>query len=119
VENKYMSAKNLKGEIICEKVKLANNMFTRLLGLMFSKDLPINEGLLIRPCNSIHTFFMNYSLDIVFLDKEFCVVKVIYNMRPWRMSWMYFKASQVLEMKAGNLKSNIAVGEKLEVLCIS
>jgi uncharacterized membrane protein (UPF0127 family) len=114
-----MSARNSKGEMICEKVKLADNMFTRLLGLMFSKDLPAGEGLLIRPCNSIHTFFMNYSLDIVFLDKDFSVVKVIYNMRPWRMSWMYFKANQVLEMKAGNLKPNIAVGEKLEVLCIS
>lgn len=114
-----MSAKNSKGETICEKVKVADNMFTRLLGLMFTRDLPSNEGLLIRPCNSIHTFFMNYNLDIIFLDNKFCVVKVIYNMKPWRMSWMYFRANQVLEMKAGNLKSNLQIGEKLEVLCIS
>ena len=111
--------KSSKGEIICEQVKMADNIFTRLLGLMFSKDLPFNEGLLIRPCNSIHTFFMNYGLDIIFLDKNFCVVKIIYNMRPWRMSWVYFRANQVLELKAGKLKTNLEVGEKLEVLCIS
>lgn len=114
-----MSVKNSKGEMICAKVKIADNIFSRLLGLMFSQDLPADEGLLISPCNSIHTFFMNYSLDIIFLDKQFCVVKVIYDMRPWKISWMYFKACQVLEMKAGSLKTNLAVGEKLEVLCIN
>ena len=102
-----MMIKNSKGEVICENAKTADNVLSRLLGLMFTKDLAPQEGLLIRPCNSIHTFFMNYSLDIVFLDKNFYVVKVIYDMHPWRLSWMYFKAHQVLEMKAKKLKSNI------------
>lgn len=114
-----MIIKDSKGEMICENAKMADNILTRLLGLMFTRDLPFGEGLLIRPCNSIHTFFMNYSLDIVFLDRKFCVVKVIYDMKPWRISWVYFKAHQVLEMKAGKLKNGIAVGEKFEVLCIN
>lgn len=84
---------------------------------MFTADLPMNEGLLLKPCNSIHTFFMKYNLDIIFLDSKFRVVKVIYNMKPWRISWMYLKANQVLEMKAGNLRSNIEIGEQFEVLC--
>jgi uncharacterized membrane protein (UPF0127 family) len=119
VGNKFMILKNSKGEMICEKAKVADTMFTRILGLMFSKDLAAQHGLLICPCNSIHTFFMNYSLDIIFLDKKFQVVKVIYNMHPWRISWMYFRAHQVLEMKAGHLRSGVEVGEKLEVVCIN
>jgi uncharacterized membrane protein (UPF0127 family) len=114
-----MIVKNSKGLEICKEVKVANTIISRMIGLMFTKNLGIDEGLLIRPCNSIHTCFMNYSLDIVFLDKNFSVVKVIYNMKPWRVSWVYFKAYQVLEMKAGNLKIPIEPGEKLEVICIN
>jgi uncharacterized membrane protein (UPF0127 family) len=114
-----MIIKNSNGIEICKNAKIADSMFSRMLGLMFSKDLDINEGLLISPCNSIHTCFMNYNLDIIFLDKNYSVVKVIYNMKPWRISWMYFKAYQVLEMKAGALKVNLVPGETLEVLCIS
>ena len=107
----------MRDEIICKNAKTAITVKTRLLGLMFTADLPVNEGLLLKPCNSIHTFFMKYNLDVIFLDSKFRVVKVIYNMKPWRISWMYFKANQVLEMKAGNLRSNIEIGEKFEVLC--
>jgi uncharacterized membrane protein (UPF0127 family) len=114
-----MMIKNAKGEMICDHVKLADTFLSRLIGLMFSKDLGHSKGLLIAPCNSIHTFFMRYSLDIVFLDRKFRVIKVIYDMRPWRMSWLYFSAHQVLEMKAGTLKKNIDVGDNFEVTCIN
>jgi uncharacterized membrane protein (UPF0127 family) len=98
-------------------VIVANQIFDRMKGLMFSLELPECDGFLITPCNSIHTFFMLYSLDLVFLDKNFKVIKIIYKMSPWRMSWIYFKSSQVLEMKAGTLTRNISVGEKLEAIC--
>jgi uncharacterized membrane protein (UPF0127 family) len=114
-----MIIKDSKGEIICERTRVAGTFVSRLIGLMFSKDLGNSSGLLIAPCNSIHTFFMNYSLDIVFLDRKFRVVKVIRDIRPWRMSWMYFRAHQVLEMKAGTLKSNIEAGDNFEVVCIN
>jgi uncharacterized membrane protein (UPF0127 family) len=114
-----MIIKNSKGEIVCENVKVADDMRSRMLGLMFTKDLNTNEGMLLAPCNSVHTFFMNYNLDLLFLDKKFRVVKTIYNMSPWKISGMYFKAYQVLEMKAGNLKANIQMGEQLEVICIN
>lgn len=114
-----MVFKNSKGEIICENAKMADNLYTRILGLMFTEDLDLRNGLLLCPCNSIHTFFMNYSLDVIFLDKNFSVVKVIYNMKPWRISWMYFRAHQVLEMKSRSWATTIETGEKLEVLCLN
>ena len=118
MENKKYILKNHLGETICSNVLEANQIFERMKGLMFSQELPQCDGFLIKPCNSIHTFFMLYNLDVVFLDKNFVVVKVIYDLAPWRLTWVYFKAHQVLEMKSGTLKKNIQIGEKLEAICI-
>ncbi len=103
-----------KGELtIAKKVEIANTSISRMIGLMFSKNIGDRDGLLITPCNSIHTFFMRYDLDIVFLSKDNKVVKVIRNMKPWRMTWMYFKASKVLEMTGGTLPTEIQKGDEL------
>lgn len=98
---------------------VADDMFSRMKGLMFSENLPDCDGFLITPCNSIHTFFMLYSLDVLFLDRDFKIVKAVYDLRPWRMSWIYFRAHQVLEMKAGTLNKELKTGDKLEAVCIS
>lgn len=111
--------KNQNGDMVCNKMIVANQIFDRMKGLMFSTELPSCDGFLISPCNSIHTFFMLYSLDVLFLDRDFKVVKALYDLHPWRMTWVYFKAHQVLEMKAGTLRKDIKVGDKLEAICIS
>jgi len=119
VENKKFILKNQMGEVICKKMVVASSLFDRMKGLMFSLDLPDCDGFLIAPCNSIHTFFMLYKLDILFLDRNFVVIKSLYGLSPWRMTWIYFRAHQVLEMKAGTMKKNIQEGEKLEAICIN
>lgn len=116
---KTYEVKLSNGEVICRKMIVASGLIERMKGLMFSEGLPDCDGFLIKPCNSIHTFFMRYPLDVIFLDKDFKVVKVMYDLAPWRMTSIYFKASQVLEMKAGTLKKNLGSGDKLEALCIS
>jgi len=119
VENKLYILKESSGEIVCQKMIVANKMLARMKGLMFSTEMPDCDGFLISPCNSIHTFFMLYSLDLLFLDKNFKVVKAIYNLPPWRMTWLYFKAHQVVEMSAGTLKKGLRVGDSLEAICIN
>ena len=119
MENKIYQLKTASGELICKKMILANTMFSRMKGLMFATELPECDGLLLRPGNSIHTFFMLISLDVIFLDKNLKVVKVFYDLRPWRMTRIYFKAHQVLEMKAGTLRKNVNVGDTLEAICIN
>lgn len=104
---------------IAQKVALADNSISRMIGLMFKPGLEAGEGLLIRPCNSIHTFFMRFNIDVLFLDKEYRVLKVIRNLKPWRMTRMYFKAFQVLELQGGTLSEDIHENDQLEVLCIS
>lgn len=100
---------------VATKVDVANSSIKRMIGLMFSKDLGERDGLLITPCNSIHTFFMRYNLDIVFLSRHNKVVKVIRNMKPWRMTWIYFKATKVLEMMGGTLPADINAGDELDI----
>lgn len=106
----------LKDKLIAEDILLATTLYTRLVGLMFRSFPPENsKGLLIDPCNSIHTFFMRYGLDIVFMDSKNKVVKVIRNIRPWRMTWIYFRASRTLELPSGNLPADVREGDILEV----
>ncbi len=119
MENKNYILKNNFGEVICERMIKVSNILARMRGLMFSKKLPDCDGFLIAPCNSIHTFFMLYSLDIVFLDSQFKVVKVIYDLAAWRMTGIYFRSHQVLEMKAGTLKKGIKIGDQFEAVCIN
>ena len=99
-----------------KNIKIAKTFWERFLGLMFSNDLKGFDGMLITPCNSIHTFFMNYSLDVVFMDKSFNIVKIIRNLKPRRITGLYLKATQVLELKAGTLSEKVAVGDKIECL---
>lgn len=106
-------------DVIAQKVGLADTFSLRLLGLMFSKDLGGKDGLLIEPCNSIHTFFMNYKLDVIFLSRDNKVVKVFKNMKPWRMTRMYFTAAKVLEMMGGSLSVELAAGDQLDIKCIN
>ena len=104
---------------ICSNLKVANTIFSRLLGLMFKKSMLGFDGLLIDPCNSIHTFFMRFSIDVIFLDSDNRIVKIIHSMKPWKMTWIYFKAKKVLELKAGTLNDNVSIGDELEIKCLS
>lgn len=119
MEDKIYKLTHQSGEVICHKMKLASNIFSRMLGLMFSPGLPDCDGFLISPCNSIHTFFMRYSLDVLFLDRDFKIVKALYDLSPWRMTWIYFSSRHVLEMKAGTMKKGLIPGESLEAICIN
>jgi uncharacterized membrane protein (UPF0127 family) len=102
-------------KIISNDILIADTLVTRLIGLMFKKSLVGAEGLLLNPCNSIHTFFMRYSLDIVFINSENRVVKIIREIKPWRMTWIYFRAKKTLELPAGKLPNDLKEGDLLEV----
>lgn len=72
----------------------------RLRGLLGRHPLAAGEGLLLAPCASVHTFFMRYSIDLVYLDRDGCVVKVVPTLSPWRMSAAR-RAHATLELAAG------------------
>ena len=97
-------------------INVANTFMERLKGLMFDKEMKGMDGLLINNCNSIHTFFMNYSIDALFLDSNNKIVKIIKNLAPWRITGIYFKANKVLEIKGGQTPPEIRVGDTMELI---
>ncbi|MBT7608754.1 MAG: DUF192 domain-containing protein [Bacteriovoracaceae bacterium] len=106
-------------QVIAEKVKMADTIYLRTVGLMFSKSLDGFDCLWIRPCKSIHTCFMKYPIDVMFLDKKLKIVKIIKNIKPWRVTLMYFTATQCLEFSGGFLPGNLKIGDNLEAVCIN
>ena len=103
-----------KGQTIASEVSLADNFWTRLCGYMF-RQKPHLPGILFEPAPSIHTFFMFFPIDVIFLDRANRILKIYRNMSPWRHTWFYFNSKRVLELPAGKFPSEIKEGEQLEV----
>ena len=81
--------------------EVARSFWARARGLIGRRGLPPGQGLLILRCNAIHTFFMRFAIDATFLDKHDQVVKVVRNIRPWRLCvWGGRRACKVLETPA-------------------
>jgi uncharacterized membrane protein (UPF0127 family) len=91
---------NDDGTVVCEHCLLAETWFTRLRGLLGRNGLAEGEGLLLRPASSIHTAFMRFTIDAVFVDRENRIVKVAAELRPWRMAACRGSRA-VLELPAG------------------
>ncbi len=74
------------------------------------------EGLLLDPCSGIHSFFMAFPFDAVFLDPEGTVVHLVRRMAPFRMSRYVFKARTVLELPAGAIdETGTQLGDRIVV----
>lgn len=96
-------------EIIASEVKLANTFLSRFKGLLGASPLSSQQGLLISPCQQVHTHFMGYPIEVVFLDKNMHVIDIILEMKPWKISKFYKNAYYVLELQANNaIKINVA-----------
>jgi len=86
----------------------------RMIGLLGRSSLPAGHGLLITPCKQIHTWFMRFAIDAVFLDREQRVVHICSDLRPWKLSPMVWKARSVLELASGQAVS-LQVGQRLHL----
>lgn len=100
---------------IAEPCELAEGVASRFLGLMGRESLAPGSGLLLRPCASIHTFFMRFAIDVVYLDRELKVLKIRRGMAPWRMDFPVSRANAVLELPA-DASAGLNVGD---LLCLS
>lgn len=82
------------------KLIIADSFLSRMLGLLGTKRLNKDCGIIIRRCNFIHTFGMQYSLDVIFLDNHLRQLKRVENLKPWRIAYCS-KAENVVELNAG------------------
>jgi uncharacterized membrane protein (UPF0127 family) len=86
--------------VVCERVAIADRAGSRMRGLLGRRTLPTGEGLLLAPAPSIHTAFMRFPIDVVFLDADLRVVKLVQKLAPWRTASAR-RAKSVLELPAG------------------
>jgi hypothetical protein len=102
------------GGSVC-RAEVADRFFTRARGLLGRKSLAEDAGLLIKPCTSVHTFFMRFTIDVVYLDADHRVIKAL-TMKPFRMSMGGKGTKQTLEMAPGGIvRTGVAPGVQLQV----
>ncbi|MSQ15517.1 MAG: DUF192 domain-containing protein [Dehalococcoidia bacterium] len=103
------------GRWVAEDVQIAGSFFSKGKGLLGRKSIPDGYGLLIRQCNSIHSFFMAFPFDALFLDKRNTVIHIIRAMPANRISPILRSAHSVLELRAGKLDETMTgVGDIIE-----
>jgi len=110
-----LQARNLtRSSEVAARVRRADRPWSRLLGLLGRASLPRNEGLLLTPCTSIHTFFMRFAIDVLYLNRNHVVVKVVQALRPFRLSACLRGGHSVLELPAGVIEaSGTQAGDQL------
>lgn len=96
----------LNSKIICKNIEVAETFYSRFKGLMFRKNMNDIDGLLLKKCKSIHMFFMKFPIDVIFVDKNFNIVKICENIKPWHITGYYYKAAHAIEFRAGFIKEN-------------
>jgi uncharacterized membrane protein (UPF0127 family) len=103
------------GAVVVERCVLADSSSLRLRGLLGRSELPAGDGLLIRPAPAVHTAFMRFAIDVVFVDRDLTVVKIAENVRPWRAVGCR-GAKAVLELGSGESRRlGLEPGRRLQV----
>ncbi len=98
---------------IATNVETAFTRASRRRGLLGRDRLDPSAALMLTPCAAVHTAFMRFPIDIVFLDRDGIAVKLVSDVRPWRMS-LSASARSVIELSAGTLRRHaVAVGDRI------
>lgn len=114
-ELKIIVRNQTRRTVVADRAEMADTSEKRRTGLLKHARLDAGEGLWIVPCESVHTFFMKFAIDLVYLDKNLKVKKVRSAVPAWRMS-ACLTAHSVLELPAGTAeRTNMAVGDVLEI----
>jgi uncharacterized protein len=103
-----------RGSVLATRLEVADSGPKRNKGLLGRKGLAAGEGLWIIPCESVHTFFMQFPIDLVYLDRKHVIKKVREGVPPWRIS-VCFSAHSILELPSGTIRSTeTRTGDTLE-----
>lgn len=110
-----MKAVNARsGQLLAADLSVAATFLSRSRGLLGRKELPAGTGLLLTPCNGVHTLFMKFPIDVLFLDKDNRVIETREQLQPYRITRLFLSCSRVLELPAGALcASGTAPGDTI------
>lgn len=102
--------------VLAENVENAKSFFPRLKGLLGRNALALQSTLWLEPCDSIHTFFMRFAIDAIFVDDQLVVRRVVRNLKPWRLVPPVAGAQSVFELAAGVAsQARVKEGDQLYV----
>lgn len=105
------------GMVISQDVTIADSFFKRLKGLMFSKELSPQSAVFISPCSRIHTCFMNYYIDVLYLDYNNIILATDEGLKPWRIGKESKGTVAVIELPNGTVaEKQIKTGQALELV---
>jgi uncharacterized membrane protein (UPF0127 family) len=104
-----------------QRVAIARSFWRRGKGLMFRSQLPAGTGLVIDPCSSIHTFWMRFPIDVLYVDKNGKVLRADRAMKPWRIGPLIVRHGRfVIELPAGTIeRTHTERGDQLRLEAIS
>jgi uncharacterized protein len=104
------------GAAVCERCLVADTALARMRGLLGRAALEPGEGIVLRPCGSVHTFFMRFPIDVVFCDRDLRVLAVRPEVPPWRMRGRR-RARVCVELAAGEAaRRGVEAGAQLRLL---
>lgn len=105
-----------RGSVVAERVERAEGALQRMRGLLGRAGLADGEALVIAPCTSIHTFFMRFPLDVLFLDRGLAVLRALEAVPPFRATRLHLRAACAVELAAGSLRrSGTRAGDLLRL----
>ena len=114
-----------RGAVLAARAELAEDVWTRLVGLLGRAGLASDGGMVLEPCDSVHTAFMRFPIDVVVLSREGEVLFAQGDVRPWRLVWPVRGGRAVVELPAGTIartgtaRGDRVVREGLEDTCAS
>jgi uncharacterized membrane protein (UPF0127 family) len=116
----YLRVSNLtRKTVLASRMEVADSGAKRNKGLLGRESLSPGEGLWIIPCEAVHTFWMQFPIDLVYLDSKKRIRKLRSDVRPWRLSTC-LSAHSVLELPSGTIQNTrTEAGDTLEFSTVS
>ena len=106
-----------RGTTLIEDGEMANTFWTRLKGLIGHAPLKEGEGMVIVPCQSIHSFFMRFPIDAVFINGDNRVIRLAENLKPNRIGPIVPRAKVVVELPVGTIaRTGTQVGDEIRLI---
>ncbi len=100
-------------QFVASSVEVAGTRNTRRRGLLGRDRLDETSAMLLAPCTGVHTVGMRFAIDVIFVDRQGYVVKVVRDLKPWRIA-LASRAHAVIEMPAGSLRwGQVLIGDRL------
>jgi uncharacterized membrane protein (UPF0127 family) len=103
-----------RGSVLAGRAELANNPWTRFMGLMGRRELPSGSGLVLQPGGGIHMWFMRIPLDVIHVDKHDRVTHVLRRIKPWRFGPLFVGNKWAIELPIGTA-NDTQVGDQIDI----